>query len=388
MAVDPAPHRVRDTLIERLGLVPGQLRVIAPDVGGGFGGKIVTDVDVTVLCWTVRRLGRPVRWTETRNECMLAMNHGRAQRQRVTIGGRRDGTLLAYRLEILADAGAYPHGAWLPGVTVWMAGGAYAIPHVDGRARSVVTNTTPINAYRGAGRPEATAAIERAVDMFAAEVGMDPADVRRRNLLRPEAFPYTHAHAAWSTTPATIRRRWNRSWPRRTTPRCGPSRPAAGRPETACSTASGWRRYVEVTGFGNEEHGRVVIDADGSVTVDVGTAAQGQGHATTYSMIIADQLGVPLDRITVRHADTGTLGHGTGTFASRSVQTGGSALHEATERLHDEALPFAAAALGRGRERCRPRPRHRALAGRRRPGPTGHLGRVGQPGPAGRVNRR
>ena len=234
------PHAVHDALTQRLGLVPGQLRVIAPDVGGGFGGKIFPDVDVTVLCWIVRRLGQPVRWTETRSDCMVAMNHGRGQRQRVTLGGRRDGTLLAYRLEILADAGAYPHGAWLPGMTVWMAGGAYAIPHVDASARSVVTNTTPINAYRGAGRPEAAAAIERAVDLFAAEIGVDPADVRRRNLLRPEACP-TARRPAWSTTPATTRRRWSRCWPRRTTPRCGPSRPAVGPPGTASSTASGFR---------------------------------------------------------------------------------------------------------------------------------------------------
>jgi carbon-monoxide dehydrogenase large subunit len=182
------PHLVQDALTHRLALLPGQLRVIAPDVGGGFGGKIFADVEVTVLCWIVLRLCRAVRWTDTRSETMLAMNHGRAQRQRVTLGGRRDGTLLAYRLEILADAGAYPHGAWLPAATVWMACGAYGIPRVEAKARSVVTNTTPTNAYRGAGRPEATAAIERAVDLFAAEIGMDPADVRRRNLLRPEAL--------------------------------------------------------------------------------------------------------------------------------------------------------------------------------------------------------
>jgi carbon-monoxide dehydrogenase large subunit len=338
------PHAARDTLTQRLGLVPGQLRVIVPDVGGGFGGKIITDVDVTVLCWAVRRLGRSVRWAETRNECMVAMNHGRGQRQRVTIGGRRDGTLLAYRLEILADAGAYPHGGWLSGVTVWMAGGAYRIPHVEGKARSVVTNTTPINAYRGAGRPEAAAAIERAVDLFAAEIGMDPADVRRRNLLGPEAFPYrTPTGMEYDTGdyPAALEQVLAEA-----------DYPAL-RTEQARRRANGDRlqygiglaSYVEVTGFGGEEHGRLEMDADGSITVDVGTSAQGQGHATSYSMIISDQLGVPVDRITVRHTDTGVLGHGTGTFASRSLQLGGSTLHEATERLHDEALPFAAVAL-------------------------------------------
>jgi carbon-monoxide dehydrogenase large subunit len=338
------PHAARDTLTERLGLVPGRLRVIVPDVGGGFGGKIITDVDVTVLCWTARRLGRAVRWAETRYECMVVMNHGRGQRQRVTIGGRRDGTLLAYRLEILADAGAYPHGAWLPGVTVWMACGAYAIPRVEGRARSVVTNTTPINAYRGAGRPEAAAAIERAVDLFAAEIGMDPADVRRRNLLRPEAFPYqTPTGMEYDTGdyPAALEQVLAAAdYPALRTEQAR-RRTAGDRLQLGIGLAS----YVEVTGFGGEEHGRLVMDADGSITADVGTCAQGQGHATTYSMIVSDRLGVPVDHITVHHTDTGVLSHGTGTFASRSLQLGGSALHEATDRLHDEALPLAALAL-------------------------------------------
>jgi CO/xanthine dehydrogenase Mo-binding subunit len=339
------PHDARDTLTERLGLVPGQLRVIAPDVGGGFGGKIDTGVDVTVVCWAARRLGIPVRWVETRYECMLAMTHGRAQRQRVTMGGGRDGTLLAYRLEILADAGAYPHGAWLPGVTIQMAGGAYGIPRVEGLVRSVVTNTTPISAYRGAGRPEAAAAIERAVDIFAAEIGMDPADVRRRNLLRPEAFPYSTPMGMEYDTgdyPAALEQVLAAAdYPALRAEQA--RRRAAGDP---LLYGIGLASYVEVTGFGNEEHGRLVMDADGSVTAEVGTSAQGQGHATTYSMIISDRLGVPLERITVRHTDTGSLVHGTGTFASRSTQLGGSALHEATQRLHDEALPFAAAALG------------------------------------------
>jgi carbon-monoxide dehydrogenase large subunit len=340
-----APHAARDALTQRLGLVPGQMRVIAPDVGGGFGAKILTDVDPGVVCWLARRLDRPVRWMETRSESMLAMSHGRGQHQRITIGGRRDGTILAYRLDVLADAGAYPHTAWLPGATVWMAGGAYAIPRVEARARSMVTNTTPVSAYRGAGRPEAAAAIERAVDLFAAEIGMDPADVRRRNMLQPDAFPYqtqTGMEYDSGNYPAALEQV------------LAAVDYAGLRAEQARRRASGDRlqygigmaSYVEVTGLGGPEHGRLVMDADGTVTADVGTTAQGQGHATTLSMIIADQLGVPVDRVTVRHTDTARLAEGGGTFASRSLQLGGSALHEATERLCDEALPFAAAALG------------------------------------------
>lgn len=339
------PHLVMNVLTGLLGLVPGQLRVIAPDVGGGFGGKIQPDIEIAVLCWAVRRLGRAVRWMETRSECMLAMNHGRDHRQRITIGGRRDGTLLAYRLDSVANFGAYPHGAFLAGPTVWMASGAYAIPRVQARVRTVVSNTTPVNAYRGAGRPEATAAIERAVDLFAAEIGMDPAEVRRRNLVRPEAMPYqtpTGMEYDSGDYPAALEQVL-----------AAADYPAL-RAEQARRRAAGERllygiglaSYVEVTGIAAEEHGRIIMNADGSVTAYVGSSAQGQGHQTTFAMVIADQLGVPLDHVHVRHTDTGALGQGIGTFGSRSLQLGGSALHEATVRLHDEALPLAAAALG------------------------------------------
>lgn len=339
------PHLVMNVLTGLLGLVPGQLRVIAPDVGGGFGGKIQPDIEIVVMCWAVRRLGRAVRWMETRSECMLAMNHGRDHRQRITIGGRRDGTLLAYRLDSLANFGAYPHGAFLAGPTVWMASGAYAIPKVDARVRTVVSNTTPVNAYRGAGRPEATAAIERAVDLFAVEIGMDPADVRRRNLLRPEAFPHTTPTGMEYDSgdyPAALEQVL-----------AAADYPALRAEQARRRTAGehllygiGVASYVEVTGIAAEEHGQITMNADGTVTAYVGSSAQGQGHQTTFAMIIADQLGVPLDHITIRHTDTGSLGQGVGTFGSRSLQLGGSALHEASERLRDEMLPLAAAALG------------------------------------------
>ena len=339
------PHLLMNVLTGLLGLVPGKLRVVAPDVGGGFGGKIQPDIEIAVVCWAVRRLGRAVRWMETRSECMLAMNHGRDQHQRVTIGGRRDGTLLAYRLDALANFGAYPHGAFLAGPTVWMAGGAYAIPKVDARVRTVVSNTTPVNAYRGAGRPEATAAIERAVDMFAVEIGMDPADVRRRNLLRPEAFPHTTPTGMEYDTgdyPAALEQVLAAAdYPALRAEQA--RRRAAGEP---LLYGIGVASYVEVTGLAAEEHGQITMNADGTVTVYVGSSAQGQGHQTTFAMIIADQLGIPLDRITVRHTDTGSLGLGMGTFGSRSAQLGGSVLHEASERLRDEMVPLAAAALG------------------------------------------
>ncbi|HCU93119.1 MAG TPA: carbon monoxide dehydrogenase, partial [Actinobacteria bacterium] len=164
----------RGALAGMLGIEPAGLRVITPDVGGAFGAKFGADPEHAVVCWVARRLGRPARWAETRNENMVAMTHGRAQRQTVTIGGSRDGTVAAYRLEILQDAGAYPRfGAFLPALTILMAPGPYAIGRAEAVAKTVVTNTTPVGAYRGAGRPEATAAVERAIDLFAAEIGMD-----------------------------------------------------------------------------------------------------------------------------------------------------------------------------------------------------------------------
>ena len=192
----PGSRRRRRTRTARcsqamLGLDPEQVRVIAPDVGGGFGAKML-NVEELLVVWLARKLGRPVRWTETRSESMVALPHGRAQRLDFTIGGTRDGKVLAYRLESLQDSGAYPAlGAFLPNLTALMASGVYAIPRIEFEGRSVVTNTTPISAFRGAGRPEATQAIERAIDTFAAELGLDPAEVRRRNFIPKDAFPYT-----------------------------------------------------------------------------------------------------------------------------------------------------------------------------------------------------
>src|ERR1022692_2131997 len=175
-----------------LGLDPGAIRVVAPDVGGGFGAKIGIDPDALVVGWAARHVGRALSWTETRSENLVAMTHGRAQRQVIKIGGTRDGRILAYRLEIVQDAGAYPRmGGFLPFLTRLMAAGPYDIARVEAASSVVVTNTTPIAAYRGAGRPEATAAIERAVDLFAAEIGKDPAEVRRINLVPPDKFPYS-----------------------------------------------------------------------------------------------------------------------------------------------------------------------------------------------------
>jgi carbon-monoxide dehydrogenase large subunit len=339
------PHDVRDEITKRLGLAAGQLRVIARDVGGGFGAKIGADAETVVVCWLARTLGRPVRWEETRSENMICGGHGRGQQQNITIGGRRDGTIVAYRLDVIADAGAYPRqGAVLPSLTVLMAAGAYAIPRVTARGRSVVTNTAPMMAYRGAGRPEAAAAIERAVDLFAAEIGMDPAEVRGRNLIAPTSFPYRsptgmeydsgdYARALDAVLTAADYSGLRTEQARRR---------ARG---DVRQYGIGLSVYVEMTGMGGPEHGRVELRPDGTIVGYIGTSPQGQGHDTSFSMLLADELGVPMERIAVVHGDTDRVASGVGTYASRSLQVGGSALHQAALALCEQARGLAATAL-------------------------------------------
>src|SRR6266700_1450964 len=212
----------RGALAGMLGIDQSAVRVVTPDVGGAFGAKFGADPEHAVVCWVAKRLGRTARWTESRNENLVGMTHGRAQIQKVTIGGSRDGKVGAYRIEILQDSGAYPRfGAFLPFLTILMAPGPYAFPRAEAVATSVVTNTTPVGAYRGAGRPEATAAVERAMDLFAAEIGVDPAEVRRKNLLPAFTEPHTTAFSSASACPATWRSPGSaarRAGPRRTPP--------------------------------------------------------------------------------------------------------------------------------------------------------------------------
>ncbi|MGH3326521.1 MAG: xanthine dehydrogenase family protein molybdopterin-binding subunit [Streptomycetales bacterium] len=334
----------RDAIVAQLGLESGTVRVIAPDVGGGFGAKSGVDPEPVLLGWLARRLGRPLHWVESRSESMVAMTHGRAQRQKVTIGGGRDGTVRAYRLEAVQDCGAYPRlGAFLPFLTGLMAPGVYAIRAVEFAATSVVTNTTPTAAYRGAGRPEATAAIERAMDLFAAEIGMDPAEVRRRNLVPADAFPYTTAAGAVYDTGDYVRA-------------LDAVLEAADYPALRAEQARrresgaeqqlgiGLSAYAEITAPDNPlgEHARVEVHADGTVTVFTGSSAHGQGHQTSFKMLVSDQLGVPMEHITVVHGDTDRVPEGVGTHGSRSLQLGGSAIHRATVDVIEAARKLAA----------------------------------------------
>jgi len=335
-------------LARLLGLKPEQVHIITPDVGGAFGAKFGADPEHALVAWVARQLGRPARWTETRYENLVAMTHGRAQWQTVTIGGRRDGTVLAYRLEIIQDSGAHVRlGAMLPFLTILMTPGPYEIPKAEAVARSVVTNTTPIGAYRGAGRPEASAALERAMDLFAAEIGADPAEVRRRNLLPPFTQPHrTKFGALYDTGDYTAA--------------LDKALAAAGyddlRKEQAERRARGdtvamgigLASYVEITGMGDgeesppQENATVEVHPDGTATILTGTSPHGQGHATAWAMLASEELGIPVDKITLKWGDTDLVPEGGGTGGSRSLQHGGSAVRQASQELLEIARERAA----------------------------------------------
>ncbi len=339
------PHALRNVLAALYHLDPQQVRVIAPDVGGGFGAKIHYPEEL--LCpWLAKRVGRPVRWTETRSESMVGLGHGRAQVQDITIGGTRDGRVLTYQLAVVQDGGAYPRmGSLLPFMTMMMLTGTYDIPAAAFSSRSVVTNTVPVGAYRGAGRPEAAAAIERAMDLFAAEIGMDPADVRRRNLVPEDAFPFT---TATGTTYDSGRYQHGLDLVLR----------AAGyeelRAEQARRRQAGETRllglglsvYVEITGLtGGGEYGHVEILPGGRVRALTGTSPHGQGHETSWAMLIADRLGVPIDHIEVIHGDTELVPRGELTGGSRSAQLGGTNIWRAAGAVVERGRELAAELL-------------------------------------------
>jgi aerobic carbon-monoxide dehydrogenase large subunit len=341
----------RADMAKLLGVDASLIRVITPDVGGAFGAKFGADPEHAVVAWIARHLGRPARWTETRYENLIAMTHGRAQQHTVTIGGSRDGNVLAYRLEIVQDAGAYPKiGAVLPMLTILMTSGPYEIPKAEAVAKVVVTNTTPIGAYRGAGRPEATAAIERAIDLFATEIGVDPADVRRKNLLAPFTEPHRTAFGALYDTgdyaAALDKALAAADYP-------------ALRKEQAERRASGSVRqlgigvasYVEITGMGDgegtppEENATVEVHPDGTATILTGTSPHGQGHATAWAMLASEELGIPVEKITLKWGDTDLIPEGGGTGGSRSLQQGGAAVQQAAKELIEVARQRAAAEL-------------------------------------------
>lgn len=343
-------HPIRNQICDFYGLPAEQVRVITPDVGGGFGAKAFFYPEDLLVPWLARRVDRPVRYTESRTESMNGLGHGRGQIQDVKIGGTRDGRILAYEMRVIQDAGAYPRfGAFLPFMTGRMLTGTYDIPRAAMTAYGVLTNTVPTVAYRGAGRPEAAAAIERAVDMFAREIGLDPAEVRRRNLVAPDRFPYTTAMGTTYDSgdyPGALELALQAAdYPAL---RAEQERRRAN--DDPVQLGIGIAVYVEITAMsGGSELGTIDVtaDADGRpcARIVTGTTPYGQGHRTTWAMLAADRLGIPFENITVVHGDTDLVRSGEITGGSRSVQLGGTNVWRAAGEAADKARTVAAQLL-------------------------------------------
>jgi carbon-monoxide dehydrogenase large subunit len=343
-------HAIRSQIATFYDMPAENIRVVTPDVGGGFGAKASFYPEDILVPWLARRIDRPVRYTETRTESMNGLGHGRGQVQDVTIGGTRDGRILAYSMDVVQDSGAYPRmGAVLPFMTGRMLTGTYDIPVAAMSARGVVTNTVPTVAYRGAGRPEAAAAIERMVDLFAVEIGMDPVEVRRRNLIASDRFPYKTAMGTVYDSGDYLGaldlvleaskydglRHEQAERRRRNDP---------------VQLGIGVAVYVEITAMsGGSELACVEVDVDdvGEVTARVitGTTPYGQGHRTTWAMLVADRLGIPFENITVVHGDTDLVRSSEITGGSRSVQLGGTNVWRAAGTVADRAREVAATLL-------------------------------------------
>jgi len=346
------PHILRTMIAAMTGLGQDQVRAIAPEVGGGFGAKINIYGEEYVAATVSKALGLPVKWIEDRSEAFVATTHGRDILGYIDVAARRDGKVLGLRMRLIADIGAYNMllTAAIPTLTMLMANGTYDIPAIRTTLTEVFTNKTPTDAYRGAGRPEATYFVERAMDMLARELKMDPAELRRRNFIAADKFPYqTQMGAVYDSGDygkaldvALQAANWKALLAERDAAR-----------KDGRLVGVGLAMYVEVCGIGPSsslptggwEHSQVTVERDGRISATTGASPHGQGNETTFGQMLADQFGVPLEHITIHHGDTGVVKQGIGTFGSRSQAVGGTALHLAGGKVKAKMAKFAAALL-------------------------------------------
>jgi carbon-monoxide dehydrogenase large subunit len=340
------PHGVRDEVAMLLGVDPATIRARIAAVGGGFGAKQGMAVEHVLAAKAALVLGRPVKWTETRSENMVAMVHGRGHVHDVEMGVKRDGTITGMRVSTTADAGAYAAiGAFLPIFTQMMASNVYAIPKIEFNWQAVITNTTPVAAYRGAGRPEAIHLTERILDVAADEIGMDPAEIRRKNFIPPEAFPFmpnTGAGATYDT--GEYAKALDAVLEHAGYDALRAEQKARRDRDDKMLMGIGVASYLEISApmILTTEFGAVEVEDDGTVTARVGTSSHGQGHETAFSQIVADTLGVPFENVRIVHSDTGEVLRGGGTGGSRSGQIGGSVLLLASQEVLAQAKRLAA----------------------------------------------
>jgi carbon-monoxide dehydrogenase large subunit len=350
------PHLLRVQLSLMLGLSEQRLRVIAPDVGGGFGSKLNVYAEEAIVAAVARKVGRPIKWIETRSENIQATTHGRDQVEEIELAATKDGRLTGIRCNVISDMGAYLQ-LLTPGMAVltgFMVPGVYDVANYRYSAVGVFTNKTPTDAYRGAGRPEAIYAIERAMDALARAVGRDPAEIRRLNVIKPDQFPYTSAatlvydsgdyEAAldkaltivdYDALRAAQARRRERGEPRQLGVGLSSYVEICG---LAPSAGLGGLRF----GSGGWESGLVRVHPTGKVTVYSGSSGHGQGHVTAWSQLVADELGVDFQDVEVMEGDTATMPFGMGTYGSRSLAVGGTALVEAARKVVAKAKVIAA----------------------------------------------
>lgn len=341
-----AVHAARNVISSVLGLDRNLIRVRVGDMGGGFGAKIAVYREQVLCAALARRLQRPVRWSERRSESMVAMTHGRAQVHEIELGARRDGRLTGARIDVIQDVGGWPlFGTHLPKFTQRMAAGPYAIPKIEFNWRSVATTTTPVHAYRGAGRPEATVTLERAMDLLAAQLDIDPAEIRRRNFHQPEDFPLItstgerYDSGEYEAALALALSKVDYSGLRRDQ---AERRGRGDRVQLGIGVAS----YVEITApGGRKDWGSVAINQDGSATVASGALSHGHGHETTFPQLISDLLQIPHARISFVQGDTDLVVRGGGTMGSRSLQMAGSAVFRSGQSVLARAKQLVADAL-------------------------------------------
>jgi carbon-monoxide dehydrogenase large subunit len=342
-------HFVQQGLVSALGLPPHKIRVIAPDVGGGFGTKATGYPEDLLIPAAAIVARRPVKWTEDRREHMMSAGHARHQMHDIEIAARRDGTMLGVRDRIWLDLGAYNSwGIVLPYNTVAHLLGPHRVPSLHVECRGVVTNKTPNAPYRGAGRPETVFAMDRVVDCLARELRMDPADLRRKNYLTQADMPYELGIPYRDGNPLVYDSGDFKAGLEAALSAVGYD---ALRQEQASLRAQGVHRgigisgYVEGTAIGPYEGATVRLDASGHAVVSTGACSQGQGHETSFAQIAADALGIPFDWVTIVGGDTAAIPFGVGTFASRSAVNAGSSIHVAAGKVRDKIVEAAAALL-------------------------------------------
>jgi len=346
-ATTQRPHGFRDQLADVFEIDPATIHVHAPAVGGGFGGKVSRTQAEHALVMIAKKVGRPVRWVQTRGEYFTEATQGRGEQFDFRLAGGTDGRITALRCEVLKDSGAYPGvGATLPArFNVYDASGPYDIEHIEFESIAVVTNAPQVSAFRGAGRAAYLAALERMIDLFATRIGMDPAEVRRRNLVRADQMPYEAASgvvfdeadyvgdlelaldaADYAALRAEQTRRRNR--------------------EDVIQLGIGISTYhLQTVGAGGSEQARVEIEADGRAVVYTGTTDQGHGHTATWAQIAADVLGMDVANVLVREGSTDHTPTGVGAVGSRSLQTAGIAIQTASRQLIGRAKERAAELL-------------------------------------------